>query len=151
MVRLHPMQGSSYSDLIIQRYSGELWPQIRGHVPFILRGPNWRHLRTFRQVLKEFDFLPGDDRRMIAAELMLEAGLATAYWAVEAPGCVAPEHRWQQSILQCANEIPKVSAEWPIDLGAWELLDGMSTIEHYHIHFQRDNLLLEALEIPTNS
>ena len=144
------MQGSGHPELIIQRYSTPLWPHIRGERPFILRGPNWRHLRELRRVLKEFEFLPGDDRREIAAELILRGGLATAYWAVGSTLCAPVEDRWALSIRQCADEIPKVGPEWPIDLGAWELLDGMSTIEHYHIHFQRDVLELEALEIPSD-
>lgn len=135
---------------MIQRYSVGLWPQIRGEVPFILRGPNWNGRHVMRKVLEDHPLtgLSPQEVRPVVAEWMLWEGFCVAAWPVELETCAPIERRWDLAIQQCASEIPKVCEEWPISLGAWELLDGMSTIEHYRHLLIWDDILLESMQIP---
>ena len=139
--------------MIIQRYSTALHPQIRGEVPFIVRGPNWAGRHVMRQVLRGFDTsdLQMDEVRLVVAEWMLREGFCSAAWMVEMQTCAPIIARWDLAIRQCADEIPKVSTEWPIDLGAWELLDGMSKVEHYRHLMWMDSVVLETMEIPRDN
>lgn len=138
------------SELIIQRYAVGLWPQIKGECPFILRGPNWNGRHVFRQALglMSFDGLAPDEIRLVTAEAMLREGICAAFWPIELETCAPQELRWVLAVRQCASEIPKVSDEWPISLGAWELLDGMSTVEHYRHLLLFDSVTLESMQIP---
>lgn len=137
--------------MLIQRYSVSLWPNIRGHVPFIVRGPNWNGRHVMRKVLEsqELHGLSPDEIRLVVAEWMLREGFCAAAWPIELPTCAPEDQRWSKAIRQCADEIPKVSEEWPISLGAWELLDGMSTVEHYRHLLHVDDVLLESMEVPS--
>lgn len=141
--------------MLIQRYAVGLWPQIKGEVPFILRGPNWNGRHVLRRVLEDLErgyllnVIDPDDVRLIVAEFMLREGFCSAFWPVELETCAPVERRWKLAIRQCADEIPKVSSEWPISLGAWELLDGMSTVEHYRTYLNHDSVVLESMDIPS--
>lgn len=139
--------------MIIQRYSTALHPHIRGEVPFIVRGPNWSGRHVMRQVLRDFDFsgLEPDEIRLTVAEFMLREGFCSAAWMVEMETCAPVNARWDLAVRQCADEIPKVCDEWPIDLGAWELLDGMSRVEHYRHLMWMDSVVLESMEIPNGN
>jgi hypothetical protein len=143
------MQGSSNTPLI-QRYSIALWPHIRGEVPFVVRGPNWNGRHVMRRVLQthDFDGLGPDDIRLVVGEFMLREGFCEAAWSIELETCQPAEHRWSVAIRQVADEIPKVSDEWPISLGAWELLDGMSKVEHYRHLLWQDAVILEPMAVP---
>lgn len=137
------------TEMIIQRYAVGLWPQIQGEVPFILRGPNWNGRHVFKVALESLDFkgLGPDEIRLIVAEAMLKEGFCCAFWPVELETCAPEDERLALAIRQCADEIPKVSEEWPISLGAWELLDGMSTVEHYRHLLLFDSVVLESMQI----
>lgn len=138
---------------LIQRYAVGLWPHIRGEVPFIVRGPNWSGRHVMRRVLDSFDFhgLTHNEIRDVVAEFMLREGFCSAAWPVELETCQPPELRWDVAIKQVARETPKVCDEWPISLGAWELLDGMSKVEHYRHLLWMDEVVLETMEIPSDS
>jgi hypothetical protein len=143
------MSGSRHT-FLIQRYSTGLRPHILGEIPFIVRGPNVKGRHVLRRVLETFDFadLEPDEIRLVVAEFLLREGFCMAAWTVEMPTCRPIEDRWRIAVRQCADEIPKVSDEWPISLGAWELLDGMSTIEHYRHILVYDDVVVESMEIP---
>lgn len=138
--------------LLIQRYSTGLHPHIRGTVPFIVRGPNANARHVMRKMLDGFDFsgFVDEEIRLVVAEFMLREGIVQAAWPIELDTCCPPDGRWETAIRQCAQEIPKVSDEWPISLGAWELVDGMSKIEHYTHLLSYDRVVLESMQIPND-
>lgn len=141
---------SGRSTFLIQRYGSGIHPQISGVVPFIVRGPNISGRHVLRRVLTSYDFtgFEPDEIRLMVAEFMLREGFCQAAWTVEMPSCCPMESRWDTAVRACADEIPKVCDQWPISLGAWELLDGMSSVEHYRHLLIYDEVLLESMEIP---
>lgn len=135
------------------RYPMEMWPQVRGQVPFIVKGPNWHSRHSLRDFLmgveaglvEEFGPLGA---RNIVAQLMLETEMCVAAWRVSPEINIPEADRWGLAVEQCASEIPKPNAEWPLHLGAWEFLDGITTLEHYVSYLHHDSAELVAMRVP---
>ena len=150
--------------MIVQRYPRDLWPMLRGERPFVLTGPNFKGCAKEDAGMKPFwrmtpDFVKGlrkaaqqlldedrrDARRMIA-ELLYEEQIVACYWATAVPkptNLPVYELRRDIAIDAIAAEIPG-SYHGNLADDTLELLDGMSSPEHYRSMLnQHDQVTLE--------
>jgi hypothetical protein len=148
-------------DFMIQRYVSTNWPFIRGSLPFIVTGPNFRRwtvpdsLLNFREhrfipdLRRILETLDGQDRdlaRESLAEFLLREGICRAIWSSNVRTVVPIEERWGLSIAQLKAEIPDVSplSEWVI-----EMLSGLSDDSYYRNYLSESGIELKELIPPT--
>lgn len=157
---------------LIQRYSADNWPQVRGERPFLVTGvgfEQWivpgslsRHGKhVLRPQIKRmlFDLLPpgGIHRRHYqheaAAETLLRERVVAALWSVDSPDCLPIELRWDESVRQLCRELPFMTPSpprqfWEMADAVEELLSGMPSPAMAREYLSEDRLTLESLEPP---
>ena len=141
---------------LIQRYSGENWPQVKGEVPFLATGPwfkSWSYgiekfgeWRFVGELGQQFEDAYGteDDPRFYAAWALLECGFVQALWADHSP--IQDGDRWIESVLQLSREIPP----GPIGAAVIEYLSGLSDPNHFRSYVAEDQIGLVSIECPTS-
>lgn len=125
-----------------------MWPQIRGLVPFVVRGPSW-HLAT--GITRAFDDLPRDQAsRLAIAETLLGEGIVAAAWSNIEGNLPAPD-RWEASVKHLARaEIPippcVCGSSWSQVLR--EVFQVISDLAHYKWYVSPDVIELDLLRPP---
>ncbi len=155
--------------MIIQRYSVGLWPSIKGEIPFIVTGPNFcqctwgRRLPPYERIGKAFaerlyeaaveiSSLSWDDAMPIIAELLLREGHVTAIWSSATGACLPEGERWRAAISGLVEETPvRYFDRDDVVADVLELLDGMTTRQHYVSLFLVDDVMLEETSVPNDN
>lgn len=138
--------------MIIQRFAMGLWPQMRGEIPFIALGPNFKKRAAKREPappgrpsMEQISFgfmaevtkacasilsdVPACEAKRLLSQALLEEEIVQALWLKGSP--VPGPDRWEKSIDRLADMIP--DSIWDtVAMNTIELLDGMSPADHYH-------------------
>ncbi len=143
---------------LIQRYATGNWPKIRGEEPFIVTGPNffqwvlpksldrYHQYRFVSKLKQEITEVLAEENEEMAREciasLLLREGIVQALWADHRES-LAVDARWERSVQQVANEIPR----GPVGEGVIELLSGLGSADHYRSYVSEDQIPLVPVEI----
>lgn len=143
---------------LIQRYSGENWPQVRGDVPFLATGPSfsnyayglekfgeWRFVSDLGGQFQEtYGELAPEFAKYSAAWALLETGIVQALWVSHS--AVPDIRRWGAAVDQLTSELP----DGPIGESVVEYLSGLSGPGHFRSYVAEDQIELVQMPCPTS-